>query len=101
MNSCNSGCRKTLFLSWKTALCGFGQRGNRPKRQGRDPMSAPAEVVTTREDASMTTEILCLTPGYRLRVVDLMREIEIAENFTLAELCLTIRDSEEIDLDTL
>lgn len=49
----------------------------------------------------MTTESLCLTPGYRLRVVDLMREIELDEDFTVAELCLTIRDSEEMDLDTL
>jgi hypothetical protein len=49
----------------------------------------------------MTTETLRLTPGYRLRMVDLMREIEIAEDFTLAELCLAIRDSDEIDLDTL
>jgi hypothetical protein len=43
------------------------------------------------EDEHMTTETLCLTPGYRLRMVDLMREIELAEDFTLAELCLAIR----------
>ena len=49
----------------------------------------------------MTTEMLRLMPGYRLRRVDLMREIELAEDFTVGELCLTIRDSNEINLDTL
>jgi hypothetical protein len=49
----------------------------------------------------MNTEALRLLPGYRLRVGDLLREIEIADDFTLEELCLTIRDSDEMDLDTL
>jgi hypothetical protein len=53
------------------------------------------------EGEIMSTETLRLIPGYRLRIVDLLREIEIVDDFTLVELCLTIRDSDEIDLDTL
>lgn len=49
----------------------------------------------------MSEEKIRLTPGYTLRRVDLMREVEIADPFTLGDLCLMIRDCQELDLETL
>lgn len=49
----------------------------------------------------MSTEKLRLIPGYKLRVIDLLHEVEIAADFTLGELCLMIRDCKEMDLRTL
>lgn len=49
----------------------------------------------------MSEEKIRLTPGYTLRGVDLMREVEVADPFTLGDLCLMIRDCQELDLETL
>lgn len=48
----------------------------------------------------MSIEKLRLVAGYRLWVADLMREVEIADNFTLGDLCQIIRDCGDLDLET-
>jgi Putative addiction module component len=40
-----------------------------------------------------------LVPG-KLRVADLLRAVEIADTFTLGDLCQAVRDCEELDLKT-
>jgi len=41
-----------------------------------------------------------LHPGYILRVADLMTPVEIAEGFTLGDLCRIIDHFEDIDIKT-
>ncbi|MBI3301933.1 MAG: hypothetical protein HYZ72_07635 [Deltaproteobacteria bacterium] len=48
----------------------------------------------------MREEKVRLALGYNLRVADLLREVEVADNFTLGDLCVMIRDCEEMDLET-
>lgn len=48
----------------------------------------------------MREEKVRLAPGYRLQVADLMREIEIADDFTLGDLCQVILDCKDMDLET-
>ena len=49
----------------------------------------------------MREDTVRLVPTYKLRVADLMREVEIADNFTLDDLCQMLRDCEELDLRML
>jgi hypothetical protein len=49
----------------------------------------------------MSEEKIRLAPGYKLRVVDLLKEVEVAEHFTLRDLCAMIQDCEDMDLETL
>ena len=43
---------------------------------------------------------LRLHPGYKLRVADFMEYVELAENFTLGDLCQMILDFDEMDIET-
>ena len=49
----------------------------------------------------MDKDTVHLTPGYTLRVADLLRAVEIADTFTLGDLCQALQDCEELDLKTL
>jgi hypothetical protein len=49
----------------------------------------------------MSEEKVRLALGYKLRVADLLREVEVADHFTLGDLCAIIQDCEEMDLKTL
>jgi hypothetical protein len=49
----------------------------------------------------MEKDIVHLTPGYTLRVAGLLRAVEIADTFTLGDLCQAVRNCEELDLKTL
>ena len=49
----------------------------------------------------MPEKKLQLHPGHHLQVADLMVEVELAEDFTLGDLCQMVRDCDDIDLETL
>lgn len=51
--------------------------------------------------ATMGEEKLKIARGYKLQVSDLMRYVELGENFTLGDQCQMICDSDEMDIETL